>query len=344
MKKIVIDRDIPYINGVFEPFASVEYLKGDEISQNDILNATVLVVRTRTKCNETLLANSGVKLIVTATIGTDHIDTDWCRNKGIVVESAVGCNSRGVLQWVSAALVLMSQKRGWNPCDKSIGVVGVGHVGSLVAEFSKAWGFNVLKCDPLRVEAENLTTLDGFVEFETILKSCDIITFHTPLRCNVEHPTYHMLNMDNVVMLPKDTIILNSSRGEVVDTQALLWHVERGGSCCIDTWELEPRLNIDLLNVVEVATPHIAGYSKQGKATATAMSVMHVAEYLSLPISGWFPRDVKKNRATTPPTWSDVFSSIIMYCNLEGETAVLRSRSDSFEELRSSYHYREEYF
>ena len=344
MAKIIIDKDIPYIRGVFEQFTSVEYLKGDEISPKDIENTLVLIVRTRTKCNAKLLENSGVKLIVTATIGTDHIDQEWCEMSGICVRSAQGCNSRGVLQWVSASLVLMCEKLGWKPADKTIGVVGVGHVGSLVAEFAETWGFNVLKCDPPRAEAERLSASDGFVEFETILKNCDIITFHTPLKRDAKYPTFHMLNVNNVGQLSKDTVVLNSSRGEVIETQALLAHIGRGGRCCVDTWESEPNISIELLNVVDVATPHIAGYSKQGKATATAISVKAVAEYMTLPIKEWFPSDVQKNRAKTHPIWSDVSSSIIKYCDLVGETETLRSNSDRFEELRATYNYREEYF
>ena len=344
MAKIIIDKDIPYIKGIVEPFASVEYLKGDEISPKDLENTVALIVRTRTKCNAKLLENSSVKIIVTATIGTDHIDLEWCRNSGIIVESAQGCNARGVLQWVSASLVLMSEKFDWKPADKTIGVVGVGHVGSLVAEFAESWGFNVLKCDPPRVNSEKLSAADGFVEFETILKSCDIITFHTPLRRQVDYPTFHMLNINNVGKISKDTVIFNSSRGEVVETQALIAHIERGGCCCVDTWEFEPMINLELLSYVDVATPHIAGYSKQGKATATAMSVKTIAEYLEIPINNWFPSDVQKNRAKTHPVWSDVCSSIIKYCDLVTETATLKANYEDFEELRATYNYREEFF
>ena len=344
MERVVIDRDIPYIKGVFEQFVSVEYLKGDLITPKDVVNATVLIVRTRTKCNAELLANSSVKLIVTATIGTDHIDMDWCKQSGITVKSAQGSNARGVLQWVSAALVAMSNRYGWNPEVKTIGVVGVGHVGSLVAEFAQVWGFNVLRCDPPRAKAENLTDLDGYVEFETILQRCDIVTFHTPLKRQGEYKTYHMLNADNIEILSKETTILNSSRGEVIETQALISHVNSGGSCCVDTWEFEPNINLELLRVADIATQHIAGYSKQGKATATAIAVETVAKHLSIPIKDWFPCDVHKNRVSNQPTWRDLCNSIREYCDIECETKTLKANYGDFEELRCSYNYREEYF
>ncbi|MDE5962658.1 MAG: 4-phosphoerythronate dehydrogenase, partial [Alistipes sp.] len=157
--KIVIDRAIPFLHGVLEPWAETVYCSGNAIDSDTVHDADALVVRTRTRCNEQLLDGSQVRFIATATIGFDHIDTAWCTARGIEVATAAGCNARGVLQWVAAALVWLSRRQGWRPADRTLGVVGVGHVGSLVAEYAAAWGFRVLCCDPPREAREHL----GFI-------------------------------------------------------------------------------------------------------------------------------------------------------------------------------------
>ena len=140
--KILIDRAIPFLHGVLEPWAETRYLAGSDIGPDDVRDADVLVVRTRTRCNAQLLSGSRVRCIATATIGFDHIDTAWCAAHGIEVVTAAGCNARGVLQWVAAVLAWLSRHDGWQPADKTLGIVGVGHVGSLVAEYAAAWGFS----------------------------------------------------------------------------------------------------------------------------------------------------------------------------------------------------------
>ncbi|MBO7331717.1 MAG: 4-phosphoerythronate dehydrogenase, partial [Alistipes sp.] len=212
--KVIIDKAIPYIQGVLEPFAEVIYRDGRAFSPEEVKDAQMLIIRTRTRCNKELLEGSKVQLIATATIGFDHIDLDYCSRKGITVTTAQGCNAAGVLQWVAAALALLSKREGWQPKDRTLGIVGVGNVGKLVEEYAREWGFNILRCDPPRQEREG----GDFLPLEEVVSQADIITFHTPL----DSTTHHLINDNIISLIRPDATIINASRGEVADTSALL--------------------------------------------------------------------------------------------------------------------------
>lgn len=330
--KVVIDSAIPYLKGVFEPYFDVVYQPGVAFTAADIVDADALIVRTRTKCNAALLDGSQVRLIATATIGFDHIDLDYCSRNGIRVVTAQGCNAAGVLQWVAAALAILSRRDGWAPCQKTLGIVGVGNVGSLVERYARLWGFNVLCCDPPRQSREG----GNFVDFETILRSSDIITMHTPL----DSTTYHLLNSNTISLVADNAVIINASRGEVADTEALLAAPQ---TLLLDVWEREPEINSQLLEKALVATPHIAGYSAQGKANAASMVVRAVAEEFGLPIRGWYPDEVKPVERCRID-WNEMCNSIGQYADLLAESAMLKSNPAEFESMRNNYAYREEYF
>ena len=234
--KIVADNAIPFLKGVLEPYARVEYLPGKTIATADVRDADALIVRTRTRCDAALLEGSSVKLIATATIGFDHIDTEYCRRHGIEVATAAGCNARGVLQYVAAALVRLSRVQAWEPADKTLGIVGVGHVGSLVEAYARTWGFRVVACDPPREEREH----GGFLPLEEVACQADILTFHTPL----DDTTRHMAGAKLFERMKPGSILINTSRGEVVDGQALR---ESGLQYVLDVWEHEPDLDPLLL-------------------------------------------------------------------------------------------------
>ena len=212
--KIVADNAIPFLKGVLEPYARVEYLPGKTIATADVRDADALIVRTRTRCDAALLEGSSVKLIATATIGFDHIDTEYCRRHGIEVATAAGCNARGVLQYVAAALVRLSRVQAWEPADKTLGIVGVGHVGSLVEAYARTWGFRVVACDPPREEREH----GGFLPLEEVACQADILTFHTPL----DDTTRHMAGAKLFERMKPGSILINTSRGEVVDGPLVL--------------------------------------------------------------------------------------------------------------------------
>lgn len=330
--RVVIDSAIPFIKGVLEPYAEVIYSQAQHIDSDLVGESDALIIRTRTRCNASLLASSKVKFIATATIGTDHIDLPWCEKAGITVSSAAGCNARGVLQWVAAALREATTMLRAKPQDLTLGVVGVGNVGSLVVEYAQRWGFKVLACDPPREEREG----GDFCSFDKIASLSDIITLHTPL----DSTTKHLINESVIQSLMPRCIILNASRGGVVDNLA----ISRSKHPYIfDVWEQEPNILPDVLQGAALATPHIAGYSIQGKANATAMSIQALARHFKLPLTEWYPEGVARS-TKRDISWEEMCSSIDNYFPIKEQSSQLKSTPDSFESLRDNYHYREEYF
>lgn len=330
--KVVIDNAIPYIKGVLEPYTEVLYREGIAFSREDVADANLLIIRTRTRCDKSLLEGSRVRMIATATIGFDHIDLEYCQNHGIEVITAQGCNAAGVLQWVAAALALLSRKDGWTPPQRTLGIVGVGHVGRLVEQYARAWGFNVLRCDPPRKEREG----GDFIPLEELLSRSDIVTLHTPL----DRTTHHLINDRTMARMHNDTVLINASRGEVASTETLLNSPQR---LLIDVWEHEPEINRDLLAKAIVTTPHIAGYSSQGKANATAMVVRAAAKRFSLPLTDWYPEQVRITERQDID-WQTMCLTIQSHCDLEAESQRLKAAPGSFESMRNGYRYREEYF
>ena len=330
--KILIDRAIPFLQGVLEPFAEVEYLDGSNFTPDAVRDADALIIRTRTRCDRALLEGSKVQFIATATIGFDHIDLDYCRTHNIAVSTSAGCNARGVLQWVAASLALLAKRDGFAPQECTLGIVGVGNVGRLVKQYAEYWGFRVICSDPPREEREHL----GFVSLDEVLRNSDIVTLHTPL----DDTTRHLINTHNISLLQSGSTLINASRGECVATNA----TRRNDLTYItDVWENEPNIDSEYLSKSLVATPHIAGYSSQGKANASAMAVQALAHHFDLPLNEWRPREVA---VVTPHliSWEEMCATISHHCNLEIESERLRRHPDRFEQLRNNYHYREEYF
>ena len=330
--KIVADHAIPFLKGVLEPFAEIRYLPGRDITSADVRDADALVIRTRTRCDERLLAGSRVRMIATATIGFDHIDIPWCSAHGIEVATAAGCNARGVLQWVAAVLAHLARTQGWKPEERTLGIIGVGHVGSLVKTHAEAWGFRVLCCDPPREEREHL----GFLPLETVAREADLLTFHTPL----DDSTRHMADGRLFRMMKPGAVVINSSRGEVVDGGALC---RSGLQWVLDVWEHEPDLDPGLLGGALLATPHIAGYSLQGKANATALSVAALSRRFGLPLEGWYPPEVEPS-VPRRIAWPELCRTIPDVYDIEAESRRLKQCPKDFEVVRDKYAYRREYF
>ena len=328
----IIDSDIPFIRGVLEPYGDVCYIKGGNITRDVLGDADVLVVRTRTRCDEELLSGSKVKFIATATIGMDHIDLDYCKRQGIEVMNAKGCNARGVLQWVAAVLREVVLTNGGKPSDYRLGVVGVGCVGSLVVEYARHWGFEVLMCDPPRKEREG----GDFRSVEELAKCCDIITFHTPYDAS----THHLVGEYLLGLMQPNAVILNASRGGVVDNRAV---ADSSHRYYFDVWENEPNIEPDILSKSSMATPHVAGYSLQGKANATSMVVNAIARRFSLPLEGWYPIEVVPTNVQLI-SWKEMCSSIENYYPISEESLYLKSHPEEFEKMRNGYAYRVEYF
>lgn len=279
--KVIVDQKIPYIKETIERIADeVLFLPGDGFTKDAVKDADALIVRTRTICNRDLLEGSQVKFIATATIGYDHIDTEYCREAGITWTNCPGCNAGSVEQYVHSVLLLLKSEKGLELENATIGVVGVGHVGSRVARMAENLGMRVLRNDPPRADKGGL----GFVGLETIAHECDVITFHTPLNREGKYATYHLANEEFLFSLKRTPYLINSSRGEVVDTASLLAALSAGKvkDAVIDTWEYEPEISRELMSVAFLATPHIAGYSADGKANATRMSLEALCRFFDI--------------------------------------------------------------
>ncbi len=300
--KIVIDEKIPFIRGAFERWADVVYAPGRSIDARMVADADALIVRTRTRCDASLLEESSVRIVASATIGFDHIDTVWLEKNGIKWANSPGCNSGSVMQYITSLLFFLAKKHSFDPGSMTLGIVGVGNVGSKVARAASAIGMKVLLNDPPRQRRDEGTDLHpeagmGGTQFhplDTLLTDCDIITFHVPLTHEGDDKPFHLVDRDILSRLGRQKIIINSSRGEVVDNLALREALKSGRlrGAALDVWEGEPAADPQLIDLADIATPHIAGYSVDGKANATISSVRVVADELGLPMHDWAPAEL----------------------------------------------------
>ncbi len=347
--KIIIDDKIPYIKGALEPFAEVVYLPGNKTTAEVVKDADALIMRTRTKCNKEILEGSAVKFIATATIGFDHIDTEYCRSAGIEWTNAPGCNAESVNQYISSALFSYSMRKRFDLKDKTIGIVGVGQVGSRVAKTCKIIGMKVLLNDPPRERKEGHSK---FVSLKTIQEQADIITFHVPLNMVDEDATFHLANEYFLQKLKNKPLIINSCRGEIFDSEAVYNAKEAGeiSGFIIDCWENEPELDLDLLEQSEYGTPHIAGYSKDGKANGTKMSVQAVSRFFNLGIDNWQPTEVELPENTEIEIdgnqrreYSVLAEAILSTYDIETDDETLKEAPHLFEKLRGDYAVRREF-
>ena len=281
MLKIVADDKIPFLRGILEPFAQVVYLPGGKITRGDLRDADALLTRTRTKCMADLLDGTAVKFIASATIGYDHIDTRYCDARGIRWTNAPGCNSESVAQYITSLLLNRAYRTG-RPLDgATLGVIGVGNVGSKVARNARALGMNVLLNDPPRARREGQ---EAFSNADEICRRADFITCHVPLNHEGDDKTFHYADETFFSRLERCPFFINSSRGEVCDNNALKLALKAGklSGAALDVWENEPDIDLELLNLLDFATPHIAGYSADGKANGTAMSVLALVKFFEL--------------------------------------------------------------
>ena len=347
--KIIIDDKIPYIHGAFEGVAEVIYLPGSKTTPEVVKDANALVTRTRTICDEKHLAGSSVKFIATATIGYDHIDTEYCDAAGIKWTNAPGCNSKSVEQYIASTLMVLAERKNLQLKDLCIGVVGVGNVGSKVARVCNLLGMKVLLNDPPRERAEGSA---AFVSLKQIMNEADIITLHVPLETKGEDATFHLGNNKFFSALTKQPIVINSCRGEVVETQAVkaaLKSNQISGFVC-DCWENEPDIDLELLALTEIATPHIAGYSKDGKAIGTQMSIHAISQFFRLGLGDWQPSGVEQPENPifelngTGLSEQKIISKAILHTyDIRNDDATFRKNTEKFEQLRGDYPVRREF-
>jgi erythronate-4-phosphate dehydrogenase len=347
--KIIVDDKIPYIKGVLEPYAEVVYLPGKLTTAEVVKDADALVTRTRTICNREKLEGSRVKLIATATIGFDHIDTDYCKSAGIKWVNAPGCNAESVNQYISSALFSYSIRKNFTLKGKTIGIVGVGQVGSRIAKTGQILGMKVLLNDPPRERVEGSSQ---FVSLREIQEQADIISFHVPLNRGGVDNTFHMADGAFLQGLKKKALLINTCRGEVFDTAAVFGARKANdlSGLIIDCWENEPEIDLDLLDIVDFATPHIAGYSKDGKANGTQMSVRAISRFFKLGIDAWEPTCVESPANPIidldngePGEESILAAAILSTYRIRDDDRALRENPDLFEQLRGDYPVRREF-
>lgn len=347
--KIIIDNKIPYIKGALEPYAEVIYMPGAKTTSEVVADADALITRTRTICNESLLKNSNVRMIATATIGYDHIDTAYCERTGIQWTNAPGCNAKSVEQYIAAALFSWALRHRIKLREKTIGVVGAGNVGSKVARFCGILGMKVLINDPPRERNEGP---EGFVSLQTIREEADIISFHVPLTMDGQDATFHMVDESFLTGLQKQPLLINSCRGEVFDTQAVKIAFRKGkvSGLIIDCWENEPDIDRELLEMCFLATPHIAGYSKDGKANGTLMSVRAISRHFKLGIDDWKPDNIEMPEHTLIDVngsrrddESILAEAVLSTYDIENDDENLRKNPGAFEKWREEYPIRREF-
>jgi erythronate-4-phosphate dehydrogenase len=349
---IIVDENIVLAKEAFSSFGNARLVNGRSLTNDVVRDAEILIVRSITKVNEELLKNSNVKFVGTATIGTDHIDLEYLKRRDITFADAKGCNADSVAEYVFAALLKVASEKNISLNRKSIGVIGVGNIGSRIVRLAESLGLIVLKNDP-PLERKGIGR--NYVGLDDALQA-DIITFHVPMSYEGIDKTFHLLNENNLKKIKSGTVIINTSRGAVIDNIALLSEsVKKEFNLILDVWENEPSINSDLLAKTKIATPHIAGYSFEGKVNGTKMIYSSLCKFLNVN-STWepkLPQIERKDLQLSDGKSSEeklfkLFSSIY---DIENDDARLREISKHklieqggyFDLLRKSYPVRREF-
>lgn len=329
--KIVIDSDIPFLDGRLPEDLELLKMPGKEITREILRDADAVVVRTRTKCDSRLLKDTAIRLVVTATIGRDHIDEGWCEKNGITVKSAPGCNAPGVAQYVLASLL----EAGFNPKCHTLGIIGYGNVGSIVALWAQEMGIKTMVCDPPRLE-QGFRDIE-YVSLEKILQQSDAITLHVPLTEKGKYHTRRLIGKRELEMMKKRAILINSSRGGVVDEAALKDKIITNElKAVIDVWENEPEIDRKLSELAFIATPHIAGYSEEGKKRASGIALESLKEVLGIKVdTEGLKCEAEITEKITPELILRSYSPI-------KDSLRFKTDTGNFEQQRNNYSYRHE--
>lgn len=297
--KILVDENMPYAQALFSRLGEVQSVPGRPIPEVALTGADALMVRSVTKVNAGLLAGTPVKFVGTATAGTDHVDSEWLSSAGIGFSAAPGCNAIAVVEYVFSALLMLAEREGFALQDRTVGIVGVGNVGGRLQKRLEALGIKTLLCDPPRADQGDD---EAFLPLETLVQEADILTFHTPLFKDGPYKTLHLADESLLRRLKPGTILINACRGPVVDNAALLACLNDGQSLftVLDVWEGEPDLNLALLERADIGTPHIAGYTLEGKARGTTQVFEAFSAFIGQ------PETVALNTLLPPPEFSRV--------------------------------------
>jgi len=350
---IAVDRALPYWKEAFSNLGDARPFTGNELRAEFLRDVDALVVRTVTSINADLLQGSAARFVGAASAGMDHVDHDFLKRKGIYFCSAAGCNADAVSEYIIAALHTVAARRNWTLAEKSLAVIGVGHVGSRVARKAGVLGMKVLLCDPPLRDA---TGDDKYQTFDKVL-GADILTFHTPLSDDCPYPTRHLLNRDVIDRLGAGQFLINASRGEVFDNRALLYALreKKIQGAVLDVWEGEPEIDYSLLELADIGTPHIAGSTLDGKIRAVTLIRDQLFEFFKiaspLNTNGFYP-PLRRIRPQTDGSPQDKISYALRKAyDIAKDDAALRGlaslpekfRGKSFEQLRASHFLRQEF-
>lgn len=349
--KILIDENMPYAEQLFSQLGDVVLKPGRTLTADDLIDVDALMIRSVTKVNSALLEKANkLKFVGTATAGMDHVDQPLLAQKGIFFTAAPGCNKVGVAEYVFSVMMVLAQQHGFSVFDKTVGIVGAGQVGSYLAKCLSGIGIKVLLNDPPKEQAGDARS---FTPLDKLLEQADIISLHTPITKEGEHPSHHLLDGARLSALRADQILINAARGPVVDNQALKQRLEKqdGFIAALDVFEFEPQVDMELLPYLAFATPHIAGYGLEGKARGTTMIFNSYCEFINseqradpnrlLPIAP-IPK-VHLDREWDEATLHNLTQLIY---DVRQDDALFRreiAKPDSFDQMRKQYWDRREY-
>lgn len=350
MIKIVADENIEFVEEAFSGLGKLTTFPGRKISNKDLQNADVLLVRSVTQVNESLLEGTNIKFVGTATIGNDHIDKDYLASNNIFFKDAAGCNSDAVTEYVFTALLHIAAKKGIELSGKTVGIVGVGNIGSRVAKIADAIGLKVLKNDP---PLKKLTKLPEYLELDELMQA-DIVTLHVPLIKEGIDKTLYLFDSERLNKVKDGSILINTSRGSVIHNAALDEIITtKNLNVVLDVWENEPNININLMNKIKIATTHIAGYSLEGKVNGTVILYKALCNFFNVS-AYWKPQlpEVVEEIVIYDPdiqrSLQKIFSKIyeIEKDDLNTRrinTFDLKKRGIYFDSLRKNYQLRREF-
>jgi erythronate-4-phosphate dehydrogenase len=354
--KIVADENIPLLSCFFDKIGQVKQLPGREITADDLVDADILIVRSVTQVNQALLENSTVKFVGSCTIGMDHIDTKYLNKKGIRYENAPGCNANSVVEYILSCLSILTETHRIDWGEISVGIVGFGNVGSLLAKRLEKLGISYKAYDPLL--DEKFQQQASLTSFEEVL-ACDIVSLHVPLTIDGDYPTFHMINEQVLSQMRPEQVLINTCRGAVINNEHLSTHLKKDDrfTAILDVWENEPFINTTLAKQVLIATPHIAGYSLDGKVAGTEMIYRSLCQFLGLPLrftSGQFLEEPALSKmaftSTADIDWS-IHTAIRACFDVRHDHSLLQStlsfsepeRGAAFDAYRKSYRCRREF-
>ncbi|MBU2509917.1 4-phosphoerythronate dehydrogenase [bacterium] len=289
----LIDKGILYADEAFSTIGDVCLQTGESIARESVKNIDVLVLRTTTKVNRDLLEGSRVKYVATATSGSDHVDKKYLKAKGIGFAAAPGCNAEAVAEFVINALLRLSNRNGFDLDNKTLGIIGAGHAGSALERKAGLLGLKCLLNDPPLFEQ---TKLNKYLPIQEVIRRSDIISLHVPLIKTGHHPTHYLINESTIELFKKGTILINTSRGGVVQESAICKNRSQIGPIITDVWENEPAISTTTLGFSDIATPHVAGYSLEGKIKATEMAYENVCHFFKLKPTWESPRKQADNK------------------------------------------------